>query len=125
MFCDTENSTPRQRKVHSLRKTLPQSQTILKIKAQASGDGRRDLLTHASRSPPLVSDATSYFDSPPTSSDELDTPPSTPPSSHVLLAHRQRKAWLSQSLLGYDTDVWISRKGSGQDEQPLTFTFSV
>ena len=121
-------STPRQRKVHALRKT----QTIRQNQAAVT------------RSPPLVSDATSYFDSPPTSSDELDTPPSTPPSSHVLLASTSteslaissesdrmvsHKEPLSDTKLYYPRPRYrhldFTKGGLGRDEQPLTFTFSV
>ena len=144
-FATPKSSTPRQRKVHTLRKTLPQIQPISQnqtLKPLAT-DGET-LSYNGSRSPPLVSDATSYFDSPPTSSDELDTPPSTPPSSHVLLASTS-----TESLaIGSESDGTVSHKeprgaaklpyprlryrrldftkgGLGRDEQPLTFTFSV
>ena len=123
-----KSSTLGQRKAHALRKmkTIRQNQAAV------------------SRSPPLVSDATSYFDSPPTSSDELDTPPSTPPSSHVLLASTStesldissesdrigsRKEPLSDAKLVYPRQRYrrldFRRGGWGRDEQPLTFTFNV
>ena len=135
-------STPGQRKVHTLYKTLPQSQTIPQNQAFAprAAAGGRSSYT-ASRSP-LVSDATSYFDSPPTSSDELDTPPSTPPSSHVLLASAStesltvsseadgivsHKEPLSNAKLPYPRLRYrrldFTKGGLGRDEQPLTFTF--
>ena len=131
-------SIPRQRKVHTLRKTLPQTQTLkpLAMAGEAS--------YNVSRSPPLVSDAPSYFDSPPTSSDELDTPPSTPPSSHVLLASTSteslaftpepdsivsHKEPLGNSKLPYPRQRYrrldFMKGGLCRDEQPLTFTFSV
>ncbi|KAI9444847.1 hypothetical protein H4582DRAFT_855052 [Lactarius indigo] len=138
-------SNLRQRKVHTLHKTLPQSQTIpqnqaLKPLATAGGSFSYSV----SRSPLLVSDTTSYFDSPPTSSDELDTPPSTPPRSHVLLAHASTKGLSISS----ESDGVVSHKGPlgdvklpcprqrymhldftkggwGRDEQPLTFTFGI
>ena len=140
-----KSSTPRQRKVHTLRKTLPQSQPI------PQNQTLKPLVTagetfsyNVSRSPPLVSDATSYFDSPPTSSDELDTPPSTPPSSHVLLASTSteslafssepdrivsHKEPLGDSKLPYPRQRYrrldFIKGGLCRDEQPLTFTFSV
>jgi hypothetical protein len=144
-FATPKYSTPRQRKVHTLRKTLHQTQPIpqnqtLKPLAKAG----ETFSYNVSRSPPLVSDATSYFDSPPTSSDELDTPPSTPPSSHVLLASTSteslaissvsdrivsHKELLSDAKLPYPRQRYRRldfTKGSlGRDEQPLTFTFSV
>ena len=123
-----ESFTPRQRKAHA----LPKTQTIRQNQAAVS------------RSPLLVSDATSYFDSPPTSSDELDTPPSTPPSSHVLLANTStesldissvsdrivsHKEPLSDAKLVYPRQRYrrldFKKGGWGRDEQPLTFTFSV
>ena len=123
-----KSSTPRQRKVHSLRKT----QAIRHNQAAVS------------QSPLLVSDATSYFDSPPTSSDELDTPPSTPPSSHVLLASTSteslaissesdgivsHKESLGDAKLPYPRQRYrrldFTKGGLGRDEKPLTFTFSV
>ena len=82
-----KSSTPGQMKVHTLHKALPQWQTIPQNQALTPLATAGEMLSCTfSRSPPLVSDATSYFDSPSTSSDELDTPPSTPQSSHVLLA---------------------------------------
>ncbi|KAH8997342.1 hypothetical protein EDB92DRAFT_1839273 [Lactarius akahatsu] len=56
-----------------------------------------------SRSPPLVSDTTSYIDSPPTSSDDLDTPPSTPPRSRVLLARTSTEDLVISSVSQWDT----------------------
>ena len=144
-FATPKSSTPRQRKVHTLRKTLPQSQAIpqdqlLKPLAMAG----ETFLYNASRSSPLVSDATSYFDSPPTSSDELDTPPSTPPSSLVLLARTSaeslaissesdgivaHKEPLGDAKLPYPRQRYrrldFTKGGLGRDDQPLTFTFSV
>jgi len=97
-----------------------------------------------SRSPPLLSDATSYFDSPPTSSDELDTPPSTPPRSHVLLARTSTEGLAISSefdgtvshkeplgdaklpnLVQRYKHLDFTKGGLGRDEQPLTFTFGV
>lgn len=144
-FAMPKSSTPRQRKVHTLRKTLPQTQPIsqnqtLKPLATVGKTFSYNVL----RSPPLVSDATSYFDSPPTSSDELDTPPSTPPSSHVLLASTStesltfssepdrivsHKEPLGDSKLPYPRQRYrrlgFIKGGLCRDEQPLTFTFSV
>ena len=144
-FVAPRSSTPRQRKVHTLRKTLPQSQAIpqnqsLKPLAVAG----ETFLYNASRSSPLISDATSYFDSPPTSSDELDTPPSTPPSSLVLLAHTSteslaissesdgivsHKEPLSDAKLPFPRQRYrrldFTKVGLGRDDQPLTFTLSV
>ena len=141
-FATPDFSTLKQRKVHTLRKTPPQTQPILQdqtLKLLAT-DG--EIFSYnVSRSPPLVSDATSYFDSPPTSSDELDTPPSTPPSSHVLLASTSTESLAIPS----ESDRIVSRKDplgdaklpysrqryrrldftKGRNEQPLTFTFSV
>jgi hypothetical protein len=135
----------RQRKAHTLRKTLPQTQPIpqnqtLKPLATAG----ETFCYNVSRSPPLVSDTTSYFDSPSTSSDELDTPPSTPPSSHVLLASSSteslaissesdrivyHKGPLGNVKLPYPRQQYrrldFTKGGLGRDEQPLTFTFSV
>ena len=142
-FVTPKSSTPSQRKVHTLCKTLPRSQTIpqnqtLKRLATAGAT----FSYNVSRSP-LVSDAASYFDSPPTSSDELDTPPSTPPSSHVLLASTStesltissesdrivsRKDPLSDANLPYYSRQRFKRlheRGLGRAEKPLTFTFSV
>ena len=144
-FTSPKSFTPRQRKVHTLRKTLPQSQAIpqnqsLKPLAVAG----ETFLYNASRSSPLISDATSYFDSPPTSSDELDTPPSTPPSSLVLLAHTSteslaissesdgivsHKEPLSDAKLPFPRQRYrrldFTKVGLGRDDQPLTFTLSV
>jgi hypothetical protein len=137
-------STSRQRKVHTIRKTIPQSQTIPRNQTLEHLATAGETFYNVSRSPPLVSDATSYFDSPPTSSDELDTPPSTPPSSRVLLASTSTE----NLAISSESDRVVSHKepfgdaklpypalryrrldftkgGSGRDEQPLTFTFSV
>jgi hypothetical protein len=143
-FAAQKPSTPRQRKVHTLCRTLPQSQAILQnqILKPLATDG--EIFCNVSRSPPLISDATSYFDSPPTSSDELDTPPSTPPSWHVLLASSSteslvissesdrivsHKEPLSGAKLPYPRQRYrrldFTKGGLGRDEQPLTFTFSV
>ena len=139
------SSTPKQRKVHTVRKMPPHTQPIpqnqtLKPRATAG----ETFSYNVSRSPPLVSDTTSYFDSPPTSSDELDTPPSTPPSSHVLLANTSteslaissesdrivsHKEPLGDAKLPYPRQRYrrldFTKGGLGRDEQPLTFTFSV
>ncbi|KAH9081697.1 hypothetical protein EDB83DRAFT_572861 [Lactarius deliciosus] len=140
-----EPSITRQRKLHTLHhKTLPQSQVIPQNQASRPLANAEDFSYTVSRSPPLVSDATSYFDSPPTSSDELDTPPSTPPRSHVLLTRT-----LTEGLaIPSGSDGMVSRKDPlddakppyprqrymhldftkgvwGRDEQPLTFTFGV
>ena len=138
-------STPRQRKVHALHKTLPHSHNIPQNQALTPLTTATFSYT-VSRSPASVSDTTSYYDSPPTSSDELDTPPSTPPSSHVFLASTS-----TESLaIGSESDGTVSHKeprgvaklpyprlryrrldftkgarGLGRNEQPLTFTFSV
>src|SRR6266702_443943 len=137
-------STPKQRKVHTLHhKTLPQSHTIPQSQALRSLARAGETFSYAvSRSPPLVSDAISYFDSPPTSSDELDTPPSTPPRLHVLLARTSTEGLAISS----EFDGMVSHKepfgdatlpnprqrykhldftkgGLGRVEQPLTFTF--
>ena len=139
-----KSSTPRQRKIHTIHKTLPQSQTIPQNQALTPLIARKTFSYAASRSPPLVSDATSYFDSPPTSSDELDTPPSTPPSSHVLLACTSTESLAISSEsngtvshkepLGYTKlpnprqryrRLDFTKEGASRDEQPLTFTFSV
>ena len=144
-FATPKSSTHRERKVHTLRKTLPQTQLI------PQDQTLRPLVTagetfsyNVLRPPPLVSDATSYFDSPPTSSDELDTPPSTPPSSHVLLASTSTESLAISSepdrIISHkeplgDTKLPCPRQryrcldfmksGLCRDEQPLTFTFSV
>jgi hypothetical protein len=143
-FATPKFSTPRQRKVHTLRKTIPQSQTIPKSQTLKPLATAGETFYDVSRSPLLVSDATSYFDSPPTSSDELDTPPSTPPSSHVLLASTSteslatsseserivsHKEPLRDAKLPYSRPRYrrldFTKGGSSWDEQPLTFTFSV
>ena len=138
-------SAPRQRKVHTLHKTLPPSQTVPQNRALTPLATARGTFSYTvSRSPPLVSDATSYFDSPPTSSDELDTPPSTPPLSYVLLAHTSTESLAISSesggILSYKEPLGDAKLpnprqryrrldfvkgGLGRDEQPLTFTFSV
>jgi hypothetical protein len=144
-FATPNSSTPRQRKVHTLRKALPQSQIIPQNQTlKPLSTSGKTFSYNVSRSPPPVSDATSYFDSPPTSSDELDTPPSTPPSSHVLLASTSteslaisseserivpHKEPLSDAKLHYSRPRYrrldFTKGRSGRDEQPLTFTFSV
>lgn len=126
-------------------KTLPQSHIIPHNQVLAPLATAGETLSYtSSRSPPLVSDATSYFDSPPTSSDELDTPPSTPPRSHVLLARTSteglaispessgivsRKEPLGDAGLLNTRQRYVHldfTKGFlGRDEQPLTFTFGV
>ena len=142
-FATPKLSTPRQRKVHTLRKTLPQSQVMPQNKTltRLATAGKT---YNVSRSSPLVSDTTSYFDSPPTSSDELDTPPSTPPSSHVLLANTSTESLaissesdrivfhnepLGNAKLPYPRQRYkrldFTKGGSARDEQPLTFTFCV
>ena len=139
-----KSSTPRQRKTHPFHKTLPQSQTIPQSQELTPLATAGKTSYTVSRSPPLVSDASSYFDSPPTSSDELDTPPSTPPSSHVLLASTSteslafssepdrivsHKESLGASKLPYPRQRYrrldLIKGGLYRDEQPLTFTFSV
>ena len=143
-FATTKSSTPSQRKVHTFRKTLPQSRTIPHNQTSKRLATAGETFYNVSRSPPLLSDATSYFDSPPTSSDELDTPPSTPPSSHVLLASTSteslaissesdriapHKEPLGDTKLPYPRPRYrrldFTKGGLGTDEQPLTFTFSV
>jgi hypothetical protein len=141
-FATPKSSTPRQRKVHTLRKTPPQSQPIPQNQTLEPLTMAGETTHNVSRSPPLVSDATSYFDSPPTSSDELDTPPSTPPSSHVLLASTSTESLdiSSESDRIVHKDPFCDAKLPyrqryrrldftkgvlGRDEQPLTFTFSV
>jgi hypothetical protein len=143
-FGTPKSSAPRERKVHTPRKTLPQSQTIPQNQASKPLVTAGETSYNVSRSPPLVSDAISYFDSPPTSSDELDTPPSTPPSSHVLLASTSteslaissefdrivsHKEPLGSAKLPYPRQRYrrldFTKGGLGRDEQPLTFTFSV
>ncbi|KAN0133217.1 hypothetical protein V8E53_008941 [Lactarius tabidus] len=139
-----KSSIPRQRKGHTLRKTLPQSQAIPQNQILKPLGTSGEIFYSVSRSPSLISDATSYFDSPPTSSDELDTPPSTPPTSHVLLASTSTESLAIES----ESDRIVSHKeplgdakppyprqryrrldftkrGLGRDEQPLAFTFSV
>jgi hypothetical protein len=106
-FATPKSSTPRQRKVHTVRKTLPQSQTIPQSQSSKPLASAGETFYNVPRSPPLVSDATSYFDSPPTSSDELDTPPSTPPSSHVLLASSSTESLTISS----ESDRIVSLKG--------------
>ncbi|KAI9460541.1 hypothetical protein BJY52DRAFT_1262266 [Lactarius psammicola] len=139
-------STPRQRKVHTLHhKTPPKSHAIPQDQVLAPLATAREAFSYTvSRSPPLASDATSYFDSPPTSSDELDTPPSTPPRSHVLLARTSTEGLAISSefdgMISHkeplgDAELLHPRqryrrlgftKGNlGRDEQPLTFTFGV
>ena len=143
-FATPKSSTPRQRKAHTLRKTLPKSQAIPQNQTLTPLTTVRKTFYNVSRSSPLVSDATSYFDSPPTSSDELDTPPSTPPSSHVSLAHASTESWaissesdrivfrnepLGDAKLPYPRPRYrrldFTKRGLGRDEQPLTFTFCV
>jgi hypothetical protein len=143
-FVTPKSSTLRQRKVHTLRKTLTQTQPVPQHQTLKSLATAGETSYNVSRSPPLVSDATSYFDSPPTSSDELDTPPSTPPSSHVLLASTSteslaissesgrivsHKEPLGDAKLPYPRQRYrrldFTKGGLGRDEQPLTFTFSV
>jgi hypothetical protein len=139
-------STARQRKVHTLHhKTLPQSQTIPQNQALTPlATAGKASSCAISRSPPLVSDATSYFDSPPTSSDELDTPPSTPPRLQVLLARSSTEGLAisseSDRIVSHEEPLGdakvpnprqryrrldFTKGGLGRDEQPLTFTFSV
>ena len=145
-FATPNTFTPRQRKAHTLRKTLPQAQSIPQNRTlnPLAAAGETFSSYKVSRSPPLVSDATSYFDSPPTSSDELDTPPSTPPSSHVLLASTSTESLTISS----ESDRIVSHKEPfgdaklpyhrqryrrldfmkgvlGRDERLSTFTFSV
>ncbi|KAH9049373.1 hypothetical protein EDB84DRAFT_1453682 [Lactarius hengduanensis] len=136
-------STPRQRKVHALyHKALPRSHIVPQNQALAPLATAGDTFSHTvSRSPPLVSDAT-LFDSPPTSSDELDTPPSTPPRSRVLLARTEGLAISSESdeILSHKeplgnaklpnsrqrcTHLDFTKGVWGRTEQPLTFTFGV
>ena len=138
-----KSSAPRQRRVH-IHKTLPQSQPFPRNQTLAplAATGRTSPYTTSQS--PLVSDTTSYFDSPPTSSDELDTPPSTPPSSHVLLASTSteslafssepdrivsHKEPLGDSKLPYPRQRYrrldFIKGGLCREEQPLTFTFSV
>ena len=143
-FATPKSSIPRQRKVHTLRKTLPQSQAIPQNQTLPSLATAGKTFYNVSRSSPLVSDATSYFDSPPTSSDELDTPPSTPPSSHVLLANTSTESLtissesnridfhsepLGDAKLPYPRQRYrrldFTKGGLGRDEQPLTFTLCV
>ena len=143
-FATPKSSTPRQRKVHTPRKTLPQTQPISQNQTLKTLATAGETSYNISRSPPLVSDATSYFDSPPTSSDELDTPPSTPPSSHVLLASTSteslaissepdkivsHKEPLGDAKLPYPRQRYrhldFMKGGLWRDGQPLTFTFSV
>ena len=143
-FATPKSSTPKQRKVHTLRKARPQTQHITQNQTLKPLATAGKTFYNVSRSPPLVSDATSYFDSPPTSSDELDTPPSTPPSSHVLLASTStesltisseldrmisHKEPLSDAKLPYPRQRYrhldFMKGGLGRDEQPLTFSFSV
>ena len=141
-----KSPTARQRKVHTLHhKTLPQWRTIPQNQALTPlATAGRTFSYTVSRSSPLVSDATSNSDSPPTSSDELDTPPSTPPRLHVLLARTSTEGLAISSQF----DGIVSHKGQpggarlpnpgqrykrldftkgglSRDEQPLTFTFSV
>ena len=142
-FAMTKSSIPSQRKVHTFRKTLPQSQTIPRSQPSKRLATAGEAF-YVSRSPPPLSDDTSYFDSPPTSSDELDTPPSTPPSSHVLLASTSteslaissesdrivsRNDSLVNAKLPYSRQIYrrldFTKGGLGRDEKPLTFTFSV
>lgn len=144
----TPKSSTRQRKAHTLRKMLSQPQPIPQNQISKPLPTAGETLYSVSRSLPLVSDATSYFDSPPTSSDELDTPPSTPPSSRVLLASTSTESLAIGSE--FDDIVSLSHNGKelrgaaklpypklryrrldftkgglGRNEQPLTFTFSV
>ena len=144
-FATPKYSVPKQRRVHTLRKAIPQSQTISQNRTlNPRTTAGATFSYNISQSPPLLSDTTSYFDSPPTSSDELDTPPSTPPSSHVLLASTSTESLAISS----EPDRIVSHKeprsdakppypsqryspldfmkgGLCRDEQPLTFTFSV
>ena len=136
----------RQRRAHTLHhKTLPHSQTIPQNQTLTPLPSAGKTLSYTvSRSPLLVSDATSYFDSPPTSSDELDTPPSTPPSSHVFLARTSTEGFtISSESVGVISHKELlggaklpnprqryrrldfTKVGLVGDEQPLTFTFSV
>ena len=142
-FATPKYSTPRQRRVHTLRKTIPRPQTVPQNQT-LNLTTAEETSYNISRFPPVVSDATSYFDSPSTSSDELDTPPSTPPSSHVLLASTSTESLVisseSERIVSHkeplgDTKLLYQRLryrrldftkgGLGRDEQPLTFTFSV
>ena len=143
-FATPKSSIPRQRKVQTLRKTLSQTQPIPHNQTSKPLATTGETSYDVSRSPPLVSDATSYFDSPPTSSDELDTPPSTPPSSHVSLASTSTESLaissesdriisykepLGDAKLPYPRQRYrcldFTKGGLGWDEKPLTFTFSV
>ena len=143
-FAKPKSSTSGQRRVHAPRNTLPQPRPIPQNQTLKPMSTAGETFYNVSRSPPLVSDATSYFDSPPTSSDELDTPPSTPPSSHVLLASTSteslgissesdrivsRKDPLGDAKLPYSRHRYrrldFTKGGLGRDEKPLTFTFSV
>ena len=141
-----KSSTARQRKVHTLHhKTLPQSQTIPQNQALTPlATAGKSFSYTVSRSSPPILDATSYSESPPTSSDELDTPPSTPRRLHVSLARTSAEGLAISSQF----DGIVSHKeqpgdarlhtlrqryrhldftkgGLSRDEQPLTFTFGV
>ena len=138
-------SAPRQRKGQALRKMLPPSQTIPQNRASTPLASDWGTFSYTvSGSPPFVSDATSYFDSPPTSSDELDTPPSSPPPSHVLLARTSTESLDISSepdgIISYKEPLRdaklpnprqrhrrldFTKGGLSRDDQPLTFTFSV
>ena len=138
-------SAPRQRKVHTLHRILPPSKTTPQNRAStplASDWGTFSYTVVGS--PPPVLDATSYFDSPPTSSDELDTPPSSPPPSHVLLARTSTESLdissESDGIMSYKEPLRdaklpnprqryrrldFTKEGLSRDDQSLTFTFSV
>ena len=144
-FATPNYSSPSQRKAHTLRKTVPQSPTIIQTQTSKPLSTSGETFSYnVSQTPPFLSDATSYYDSPPTSSDELDTPPSTPPTSHVLLASTStesldissesdgivsHKESLGNAKLPYPRQRYrrldFMKGGLCRDEQPLTFTFSV
>ncbi|KAI0257924.1 hypothetical protein BC834DRAFT_916993 [Gloeopeniophorella convolvens] len=79
----------KKRKIRPIpQRTSLRSQAILPDDATACSTpaGRRIPSHTLSRTPSLTSDASSYYDSPSSSSDELDTPPSSPPSPLTALS---------------------------------------
>jgi hypothetical protein len=143
----------KQRKSHPLhRRTNSQSQPApspRQVSASSTLVESRVCVSSrtVSRTPSLVSD-TSGIDSSPSSSDELDTPPSTPSSSLLALPTRGEAANNIATFLGSPAmsthgkqspgiaklprprekgihiDFTKGRVGNDSEERPFTFTFS-
>lgn len=133
--------TPTQRRLRRPRKgsSLPRATVPLSCQASIQIEFGWNTLSHRiSRTPPLILDAPSYTDSPSPSSDELDTPPSTPSFSQSLCASdastssRSKSAILHLSPLLEEARLRSLEQGSvhvnfakydaGGTERPFTFT---